>query len=222
MSLGQVQIIQSLAQALSWYEREMEWGAAPQELRHLTGRIGELYVAMIERGTMAPDVNQRGYDVVSALNEQISVKTITTSTHITVNANTIEHVDRVIVVAFRNDEERGIELEIVYDQPTSQFQEDAQLRKDKYQLSTSRFLKRAPVRDLSDLNVRASAEYAPYLIRRYENSTLELLEDDTPISPTLPVLREIARKVGVEILNSNGNPKNTRTLGADIIKVLTT
>jgi len=51
----------------------------------LTGRIGELYAAMITRGQMALETNQRGYDVVSALNERISVKTITTSTHVSFN-----------------------------------------------------------------------------------------------------------------------------------------
>lgn len=45
----------------------------PTELRPLTGRIGELYVAMITRGQMALATNQKGGDVVSALGERISV-----------------------------------------------------------------------------------------------------------------------------------------------------
>lgn len=36
------------------------------ELRHLTGRIGELDVAMMTLGQLADSVNQRGYDVVSS------------------------------------------------------------------------------------------------------------------------------------------------------------
>ncbi len=76
MPLTQVQVIQSLGEALSWFERELAWGVAPGELRHLTGRIGELYAAMITRGQMALDTNQRGYDVISAENERISVKTV--------------------------------------------------------------------------------------------------------------------------------------------------
>ena len=64
-TLTQVQIIQSLAEALSWFEKELSWGVAPAEMNHLTGRIGELYVAMITRGQMALETNQRGYDVVS-------------------------------------------------------------------------------------------------------------------------------------------------------------
>ncbi len=41
-TLTQVQIIQSLAEALSWFEKEIGWGVRPSELNHLTGRIGEL------------------------------------------------------------------------------------------------------------------------------------------------------------------------------------
>lgn len=59
-TLSQVQIIQSLAEALSWFEKELNWGVSPGELNHLTGRIGELYAAMMTRGQMALDTNQRG------------------------------------------------------------------------------------------------------------------------------------------------------------------
>lgn len=94
-TLSQIQIIQSLAEALSWFEKEISWGVSSGELNHLTGRIGELYVAMITRGQMALDTNQRGYDVVSASNERISVKTITTSTHVGFNQNTLHRASRV-------------------------------------------------------------------------------------------------------------------------------
>ncbi len=68
MALSQTQIIQSLAESLGWFEKELEWGFAPAELNHLTGRIGELYAAMITRGQMALQTNQRGYDVISSEN----------------------------------------------------------------------------------------------------------------------------------------------------------
>ena len=58
MSLTQFQIIQSLGKNLEWFQTEMSWGASAQELRHLSGRIGELYVAMLTRGQMAPENNQ--------------------------------------------------------------------------------------------------------------------------------------------------------------------
>lgn len=57
-----MQIIRSLGEALAWFEKEVEWGADPAELRHLhlSGRIGELSVATITRSQMAPRTNQRG------------------------------------------------------------------------------------------------------------------------------------------------------------------
>ena len=40
MALTQMQIIQSLSEAMSWLERELSWDVPATELRHLTGRIG--------------------------------------------------------------------------------------------------------------------------------------------------------------------------------------
>ena len=114
-TLTQVQIIQSLAEALSWFEKEISWGVSPGELNHLTGRIGELYAAMIKRGQMALDTNQRGYDVVSASNERISVKTVTTSNHVSFNQNTFHHVDRILVLRINVDEEKGVSVEELLD-----------------------------------------------------------------------------------------------------------
>lgn len=118
--LTQVQIIQSLAEALAWFEKELNWGVAPAELSHLTGRIGELYAAMITRGQMALEINQPGYDVVSSTNERISVKTVTTSSHVSFNASTFEYVDRVIVLRVNVDDELGISVEELLDEPQRQ------------------------------------------------------------------------------------------------------
>ena len=119
-TLTQVQIIQSLAEALSWFEKEISWGVSLGELRHLTGRIGELYAAMITRGQMTLDTNQRGYDVVSAANERISVKTATTSNHVDFNQNTYHHVDRVMVFRVNVDDEKGVSVEELLDRPAEE------------------------------------------------------------------------------------------------------
>lgn len=74
MALTQMQIIQSLGEAMAWFERERQWGVPPTEIRHLCGRIGELYAALITNGQMAVSVNQKGYDLVSAQGEKVSVK----------------------------------------------------------------------------------------------------------------------------------------------------
>ncbi len=53
MPLTQMQIILSLGETMIWFQRELDWGLPPTELRHLYGRIGELYAALITNGQMA-------------------------------------------------------------------------------------------------------------------------------------------------------------------------
>ncbi|WP_257983190.1 hypothetical protein [Pseudoalteromonas sp. MelDa3] len=60
MALTQMQIIQSLGEAMSWLERELSWDVPATELRHLTGRIGELYAALIMNGRMQQRLTKRG------------------------------------------------------------------------------------------------------------------------------------------------------------------
>lgn len=111
--LTQAQTIRALADALEWFEKELGWGVSPASLTHLTGRIGELYVAVQTRGQMATQTNQIGYDVVSAEGEWISVKTVTSSNHVTFNPNTFDHVHRVIVLRIDVDETEPSIVEVL-------------------------------------------------------------------------------------------------------------
>jgi hypothetical protein len=219
-TLTQVQIIQSLAEALSWFEKELSWGVAPAEMNHLTGRIGELYVAMITRGQMALETNQRGYDVVSALNERISVKTITTSTHVTFNSATFEFVDRIIVLRVNVDQDNGISVEEIFDEP-------AEKAKEKMRSSGSNYL--YPIlrasscerRPIEELRITARAPYSDFEIVRYESGAVRIVRDGK-VQPVVvkDVLRPIAAELGVEVLNSQGEIKNTQSMGADVIRAL--
>jgi hypothetical protein len=219
-TLTQVQIIQSLAEALAWFEKELSWGVAPAELNHLTGRIGELYAAMITRGQMALETNQRGYDVVSAANERISVKTITTSTQVSFNASTFELVDRVMVFRVNVDEENGISVEELLD-------ESADTAKDRMRLSAGNFIypvaqgSRREKRPVDDLRVTARASYSNFEIVRYESGAIRILREGD-IQPVVvkDVLRPIAAELGVNVLNSRGETKNTQILGADVIRAI--
>lgn len=123
MALPQVQIIKSLGEALAWFEKELAWGVQPAELNHLTGRIGELYAAMITRGQMALATNQQGYDVVSADGERISVKTVTSSSHVTFRKSTFHHVDRVLVLRINIDEGEASTEELL-DCPATRIMEE--------------------------------------------------------------------------------------------------
>jgi len=218
VALSQVQIIQSLAEALSWFEKELSWGVAPAELNHLTGRIGELYAAMITRGQMALETNQRGYDVISAENERISVKTITSSSHVSFNANTFELVDRVMVLRVNIDDDNGVSVETLMD--SSAIEASALCRDAGDRLSFGIQSRSRPIKPLEDLRVSAEARFENFLLRQYENGTISVLVDDHPQAVAKPFLREVAASVGVDLLNGNSQPKNTRQLGADVIKTI--
>ncbi|KXV37304.1 hypothetical protein AD939_00095, partial [Gluconobacter oxydans] len=112
-TLSQGQIIRSLAEALAWFEKELAWGVKPQDIGHLTGRIGELYTAMITRGQMALATNQRGYDVVSDTGEHISVKTVTTATHVRFSKSTYGEANRVKILRIQVDEGEASIIELV-------------------------------------------------------------------------------------------------------------
>ncbi|BBJ22802.1 DUF6998 domain-containing protein [Candidatus Nitrotoga sp. AM1P] len=219
MALTQMQIIQSLGEAMSWFERELNWGVPPTELRHLCGRIGELYAALITNGQMATEVNQRGYDVVSESGERISVKTTAMmglTGHVTFNSRSLEFVDRVIVLRM-NTEEMQVETLLnaliadvrpLLTGPT----EGNQV------LALSRLIERRRVR--SDIALVNEIVIDHYTIRELETGTIEVERDGVSISPVKPVLRELAARLNVSLINGKGNELNTRQLGTQVIRAV--
>ena len=214
--MSQVQIIQSLAEALSRFEKELNWGVPQAELRHLSGRIGELYAAMITRGQMALAVNQHGYDVVSADGERISLKTITTSSHVSFNLETFDQVDRVIILRLVV-EENEVSIEELLDCTSADARNEMRVLQRKL-VYTPINLSRG--RNFSDLRVTEQGKFRGILIKQLENGSILLECNGQPVNPAKPELREVAVEIGDDILNSNGNPKNTRSLGANILTVL--
>lgn len=218
-TLTQVQIIQSLAEALSWFEKEVSWGVSPSELNHLTGRIGELYAAMITRGQMALATNQRGYDVVSAANERISVKAVTSSNHVAFNPNTFHEVDRVMVLRINVDDDQGVSVEELLD--TSATEARSVLREQNAKLIYTINKGRREQRPVEMLAVTDRAFYSPFEIRRFENGAIRIYRDGEQQQVVVKeILRSIAASIGVEITNTKGGIKNTQQLGADIIRAL--
>ena len=219
MALTQMQIIQSLGEAMSWLERELSWDVPATELRHLTGRIGELYAALITNGRMATEVNQAGYDVVSSSGERISVKTtgrMHTGGHISFNTNTLELVDRIIILRINTDE---MQVETLLDMPVEQarlLMSDAATGKSCITMSK---LINIPVKPRVLLNVK-EATWNNYKLVELESGTIEVFLNDELVTPSKRYLRDIAKELGVSILNGNGNPFNTRQLGSVLIKEL--
>ena len=217
MSLSQVQIIRSLGEALAWFEKELAWNVEPAELRHLTGRIGELYAAMITRGQMALATNQRGYDVVSAAGEHISVKTFTTSNHVTFRKTTFDQVHRVMILKI-NVEDGEASIEEVYYGAASDLLTKCKDAGGDYQYAIRKQLPTSRLVD--ELRVIASARSGNREILQYENGTIAVDTDGMREATVKPVLRQIAAELGVSLLNSNGNLMNTRQLGAEVIAAL--
>jgi len=216
-TLTQVQIIKSLGEALSWLERELSWGVQPSSLSHLTGRIGELYAAMITRGQMALATNQVGYDIVTAGGEHVSVKTITSSTHVTFNEATFSHVDRILVLRLNFDGDDA-SIEELLDCSAQEAIELLPLKDGKYYLNTYR--KSSETTDLSKLMIVAEVKYGSDTITQYENATIEVSHSGRTYPNTIVALKRIASEIGVDVLNGIGNPKNTRSLGSDVIRTL--
>ena len=215
--LNQSQTIRALADALEWFEKELGWGVSPASLSHLTGRIGELYVAVTTRGQMASKTHQNGYDVVSAAGERISVKTITSSTHVSFNKKTFQLVDRVMVLRV-NVEEGEPSIEEIMD--LSAEAAEAQCRNSGGKLIYSVSKNSSVPRSLDHLKVAGRARFGDFEVLEYENGTIVVLENGKVLPIAKTALREIAREVGVDLVNSNGNVKNTRTLGSGVISAL--
>ncbi|PTX35473.1 hypothetical protein IQ03_04984 [Gemmobacter caeni] len=230
-NLSQTQIIRSLGQALEWFEKEIGWGVSPGELNHLTGRIGELYAAMVTRGQMALATNQRGYDVVSGDGDYISVKTVTSSNHVTFRESTFDLVSRVMILRLVIDDD-DVSIEEVLDCPADDIRRRGANEAGQYIVYinggiasgagdlTGHPRKRLQVEELRQLKETGSAIHGPHRIIQFENGTI-LVETNGQVQPMAkPILREIAKDVGVDILNDAGNKKNTRSLGSDIIRAL--
>ena len=218
MALSQIQIIQSLGEALTWFEKELLWGVDPAELRHLTGRIGELYAAMITRGQMAPDTNQRGYDVVGAGNERISVKTITSSNHVLFRSSTLNTVDRIMILRLNVSVDEGLSIEALLDEPIDRAMPF--LIKAGLDWRYAIGAKRREIQPTLRLATVASVLFEDLEIREFENGTILVFRDGSIAGPARPVLRSIATRIGVALDWETGTEKNTRQLGSDIIRRL--
>ncbi|MBF3882669.1 hypothetical protein ISG07_04590 [Burkholderia pseudomallei] len=69
-------------------------------------------------------------------------------------------------------------------------------------------------------SVADEVTYEEYTIRRRENGTIEVEKGDKLSQPAMPVLRELAMKLGVPLQNGSGNNLNTRSLGVDVMDAI--
>jgi hypothetical protein len=218
MALTQMQLIQSLGEAMAWFERELNCGVPPTELRHLVGRIGELYAALVTNGQMATEVNQKGYDVVSGTGERISVKTTAmmgSGGHVAFNPNSLALVDRVMVLRVNTEE---MQVEVLFDGTSEQAGALMSHGGGKPAISLSKLTKTAKAP--STIPSVRSQRFGELIVRELESGTIEVWAGDVQVLPAKPALREMATALNVSIVNSQGNPLTTRQLGSLILKTL--
>ncbi|MGX4685850.1 DUF6998 domain-containing protein [Vagococcus sp. JNUCC 83] len=220
MSITQKDMIHSLSKLLDWLEQESNGGTNAGELRFITGRIGELYTAIMTNGQMATETNQEGYDVVSESGERISVKATTRksgSHQFRFNSKTLTKVDRIVLV-YVNVED--LEVQIIYDGLINEAKKlmiDTKDGRDK-SISQSKVLKNSTIEIRSI--VMQETEYKNYTVQKLESGTIRVIREGNEVPIVKPVLREIAKEIGVDINNGNGNLKTTRVLGNDVIRQL--
>lgn len=198
----------------------MNWGVPATELRHLIGRIGELYAALITNGRMATEVNQAGYDVVSQNGERVSVKTtarLSHSGHISFNPNTLQVVDRIMILRVNTEE---MQVETLFDDSVEQAKKlmQAAAEGERCSIAMSKLLTSKP--NNRQLSKVTEAQWKDYSIIELENGTIEVSKAGLAKSPAKPHLRSIAKALGIQIINGNGNPYNTRQLGSLLIRTI--
>jgi len=170
-------------------------------------------------GQMATETNQEGYDVVSESGERISVKATTSNSgshQFSFNSNALTKIDRIVLV-YVNVED--LEVQIIYDRPINEAKKLIVGTKDgksKF-ISQSKVLKKCNIDSIRTVIVK-EVKYKDYIIQKLESGTIRVFQGGNQVSVVKPVLREIAKEKGIDVNNGNGNLKNTRVLGNDILR----
>ena len=213
--LTQMELIQSLGEALTWLQRETSWGVPATELRHLTGRIGELFVAVMTNGKMAGLVNQHGWDVISEEHGKISVKTtatISSSHHVSFNKNTLKEVDWITVLRINAEEQ---EIEVLCDKAKTEI---VKLMGERSFVTVGELVADRP--KTSQIKTISSVKYNEYTISELETGSIQVSKDGALQDPVKPILRDIAFQLNISLENESGNLFNTRQLGNRVIRRL--
>lgn len=80
-------------------------------------------------------------------------------------------------------------------------------------------LVRSP-KDRSEIPVIKSAQFEEFTVQELASGSIEVLKAGEIVDVAKPELRRIASKLGLSVLNSNGNPMNTRQVGSMVIREL--
>jgi hypothetical protein len=203
-----------IAASRAAYIAGIEAGIAPQELRAHTGVIGEAFVADYLGVKLATENNQRGYDLIDADGLRVSVKTITTSTGVSLKESTVDLVDRVVVVWLDTNEDE-IGVHVAYDVGVEKFLADcAAPYRGSLRLASGSmtFPNRQSSAHKSEVgDVVAAHTDGNVTIRKHSSGSFTALVDGEP---------KPARQYLIEIRNAMGLPdkatNTTRSLGSQL------
>jgi hypothetical protein len=111
-----------------------------------------------------------------------------------------------------------MQIEILLDEHIEKVKESmfSGLADGKYYISMNKLVSNKPIS--RQLAAVTKSIHSDYRIIELENGTLGLFITNSLATRSKPHLREIAKNLGVSILNSNGNLFNTRQLGSFLIR----
>lgn len=203
-----------IAASRTAYIAGIEAGISPQELRAHTGVIGEAFVADYLGVKLSSINNQRGYDLIDADGLRVSVKTITTSTGVSLNESTMDEVDRVIVVWLGTDADE-LDVIIVYDKGVEDFlNECAAPYRGKLRLGRGAMIfpnKPAGAATFDVGDVIDTHEESNVIFRKHSSGSYTVLVDGQP-EPAYRHLMRLREAMGLEAKTTD----TTRSLGAQV------
>jgi hypothetical protein len=202
-----------IAASRAAYIAGIEAGISPQELRAHTGVIGEAFVAEYLKVKLTSTNNQPGYDLIDGDGLRVSVKTITTSSHVTLKASTFNQVDRIIVVWLGTQADE-LDVIIVYNKSAEAFHADAVPYQGTLRLGRAAMtfpdkpVGAGPfdVGDIVDVHQEGNV-----LFRRHASGSFTVLVDGSP-EPAFQHLMRLRDALGLPDKTNN----TTRTLGTQV------
>jgi len=207
-----------IAASRAAYIAGIEAGISPQELRAHTGVIGEAFVADYLGVRLADINNQRGHDLIDPDGLRVSVKTITTSVHVSLNEGTMNQVDRVIAVWIGTAADE-LDIIVVYDKGTDDFLIDCgPVYRKKFRLMRSAMTfpnKPATAGKFDVGDVTETYEYGNVVFRKHVSGSFTALVDGEP-KPARQLLIDLRDRLGLpQKVNDT-----TRSLGGQVFSHL--
>ena len=111
-----------------------------------------------------------------------------------------------------------MQVETLLDAPIAAARE--MMRPDGEQLFISLRSLMRPTRSTRPIATAAEVAFQEYVLRELESGAIELWKHEQAVAPVKPELREIARRLNVDLLGGSGRLLNTRQLGTRVMRTI--